>query len=69
MEPPISPVLFSILLVLSMLIMLEGGRRLAVRRRSKEVDGQRSNLGGRRCGVCPFRFADGVYFFESSIAV
>jgi len=45
MEPPVSPVLFSILLFLSMLMMLEVGRRLAVRRRSKEVDGERSNLG------------------------
>src|SRR6266576_1555446 len=45
MEPPISPVLFSIFLLLGMLIMLEVGRRLAVRRRSKEVDGERSNLG------------------------
>ena len=45
MEPPISPVLFSILLFLGMLIMLEVGRRLAVRRRSKEADSERSNLG------------------------
>ena len=45
MEPPISPVLFSILLFLGMLIMLEGGRWLAVKGRSKEVDGERSNSG------------------------
>jgi len=45
MEPPISPVLFSLLLFLGMVIMLEVGRRLAVRRRSKEADGERSNLG------------------------
>ena len=45
MEPPISPFLFSIVLFFGMLIMLETGRRLAVRRRSKEVDGERSNLG------------------------
>ena len=45
MEPPISPVLFSIFLFFGMLIMLEGGRWLAVKRRSKEVDGERSNLG------------------------
>jgi hypothetical protein len=45
MEPPISPILFSIILFLGMMIMLETGRRLAVRRRSKEVDGERSNLG------------------------
>jgi hypothetical protein len=45
MEPPISPVLFSIFLFFGMLMMLEVGRRLAVRRRSKEVDGERSNLG------------------------
>ena len=45
MEPPISPFLFSMLLFFGMLIMLEMGRRLAVRRRPKEVDGERSNLG------------------------
>src|SRR6201993_4977667 len=45
MEPPISPVLFSIFFFLGMLTMLEIGRRFAVRRRSKEVDGERSNLG------------------------
>jgi hypothetical protein len=45
MEPPISPVLFSILLFLGMLIMLEVGRRLGVWRRSKEAESERSNLG------------------------
>jgi hypothetical protein len=47
MEPPISPVLFSLFLFLGMLINagMEVGRRLAVRRRSEEVDGERSNLG------------------------
>src|ERR1700758_3844296 len=45
MEPPVSPVLYSLFLFLGMLIMLETGRRLAIRRRSKEVDGERSNLG------------------------
>jgi hypothetical protein len=45
MEPPVPPVLFSILFFVGMLIMLETGRRLAVRRRSKEVDRERSNLG------------------------
>ena len=45
MEPPISPVLFSMILFLGMLMMLEVGRRLAVRRMSKEVDDERSNLG------------------------
>jgi hypothetical protein len=45
MEPPVSPTIFSILLLLGMLTMLEMGRRIAIRRRSHEVDGERSNLG------------------------
>ena len=45
MEPPISPLLFSLLLFLGMLILLETGRRFAIRRRSKESEGERSNLG------------------------
>jgi len=45
MEPPVSPVWFSLCLFLGMLILLEGGRRLGVLRRPKEVDGERSNLG------------------------
>ena len=45
MEPPISPLLFALLLFLGMLILLETGRRLAIRRRSKESEGERSSLG------------------------
>jgi hypothetical protein len=45
MEPPVSPVLFSLFLFLGMLILLEAGRRLGVMRRPKESEGERSNLG------------------------
>lgn len=45
MEPPVSPVLFSILLFFGMLTMLEMGRRIAARRRSQELDAERGNLG------------------------
>jgi hypothetical protein len=45
MEPPISPWLYSLLLFFGMLILLETGRRLAVRRRSKEAEGERGSLG------------------------
>ena len=45
MEPPISPVLFSVLLFVGMLILLETGRRLGVRRRPKESEGERGSLG------------------------
>ena len=45
MEPPISPLLYSVLLFFGMLILLEGGRRVGLRRRSKESEGERSNLG------------------------
>lgn len=45
MEPPISPVLYSVLLLLGMLILLETGRRLGVNRRSVESEGERGGLG------------------------
>ena len=45
MEPPISAPLFAVLLFFGMLIMLETGRRFAVKRRSKESEGERSSLG------------------------
>jgi hypothetical protein len=45
MEPPISPWLFSLLLFFGMLILLETGRRLAVKRRPKEAEGERGSLG------------------------
>jgi hypothetical protein len=45
MEPPISPALFGLLLFLGMLILLETGRHLGVRRRPKESEGERSSLG------------------------
>src|ERR1700739_2432989 len=45
MEPPVSPVLYSLFLFLGMLILLETGRRLGVMRRPKESEGERGNLG------------------------
>ena len=45
MEPPISPLLFSVLLFVSMLILLETGRRFGLKRRSKESEGERGSLG------------------------
>ncbi|PYX51425.1 MAG: DUF4239 domain-containing protein [Acidobacteria bacterium] len=45
MEPPISPLLFALLLFASMLAMLELGRRLGIKRRPKESDGERGSLG------------------------
>ena len=45
MEPPVSPVLFSVLLFVGMLILLEIGRRIGVRRRPKESEGERGSLG------------------------
>jgi len=45
MEPPISPLIFAVLLFLGMLILIETGRRLAIRRRSRESEGERSSLG------------------------
>ena len=45
MEPPISALLFAVLLFLGMLILLEIGRRFGVRRRPKESEGERGGLG------------------------
>lgn len=45
MEPAVSPLGFSVLLFICMLILLETGRRLGVRRRSRESEGERSSLG------------------------
>lgn len=45
MEPPISPLLFAVLLFFGMVILLETGRRLGVTRRARESEGERSNLG------------------------
>ena len=45
MEPPVSPVLFSLFLFLGMLTLLEAGRRFGLIRRSRESEGERSNLG------------------------
>lgn len=44
MKPPIPPLLFTILLFVGMLIMLEAGRRFAIRRRPKESEGERGSL-------------------------
>ncbi len=45
MEPPISALLYAVLLFFGMLILLEAGRRLGIRRRPKESEGERGNLG------------------------
>jgi hypothetical protein len=45
MEPPISPLLFSVLLFVSMLILLETGQRFGLKRRPKESEGERGSLG------------------------
>ena len=45
MEPTIPPLVFTLLLFLGILIMLETGRRLGIARRRRESDSDRSNLG------------------------
>ena len=45
MEPPVPPLLFALILLIGMLLLLEVGRRLGVRRRPKESDGERGGLG------------------------
>ena len=45
MEPPISALLFAVLLFGGMLILLEIGRRLGIKRRPKESEGERGSLG------------------------
>jgi hypothetical protein len=41
MEPPVSPWLFAVLLFGGMLLILEVGRRLGIRRRPTESEGER----------------------------
>ena len=45
MEPPISPPLFAVLLLCGMLILLETGRRVGMKRLPKESEGERGSLG------------------------
>ena len=45
MEPPISPLLFAVLLLCGMLILLETGRRLGIKRLPQESEGERGSLG------------------------
>jgi hypothetical protein len=45
MEPPIPPLLASILLFVGMLVSLEAGRQFGVRRRPRESEGERNSLG------------------------
>ena len=45
MEPPISPLLFTLLFFSGMLILLETGRRLGIKRIPKESEGERGSLG------------------------
>lgn len=45
MEPPIPALLFALVLFIGMLLLLEVGRRLGVRRRPKESEGERGGLG------------------------
>jgi len=45
MNPPIPPLLYAVLLFAGMLIMLEAGRRLGLRRRAHESEGERGSLG------------------------
>lgn len=45
MEPPVSPIMFSVALFVGMLLLLETGRRLGMRHRPKESGEERSNLG------------------------
>lgn len=45
MKPPIPPLLFAVLFFVGMLLVLETGRRLGIRRRLKESEGERGSLG------------------------
>jgi hypothetical protein len=45
MKPPVPPLLFALLLLAGMLIFLEAGRQLGIKRRQKESEGERGNLG------------------------
>jgi multidrug transporter EmrE-like cation transporter len=51
MEPPIPAPLFAVLLFLGMLVLLEAGRRLGIRRRPMDPQGERDNLGAIEAAV------------------
>jgi hypothetical protein len=45
MKPAVPPLLFAVLLFGSMMMLLELGRRIGIRRRSTESEGERASLG------------------------
>lgn len=45
MEPPIPAILFALVLFIGMLVLIELGRRLGIKRRPKESEGERGGLG------------------------
>lgn len=45
MKPTFAPLVFAMLLLIGMMLMLEIGRRIGVRRRPMESEGERGNLG------------------------
>ena len=53
MEPPISPLVFSLLMFAAMLILLETGRRLGLRRRHNESEPERGPTAFRRQAAAP----------------
>jgi len=69
-EPPISPLLYALLLFFGMLILLEAGRRLGVRRRPKESERRARQPGyGRGRGFRAVWFDGSVHLFGSCDAV
>ena len=45
MKPPVPPLLFAMLLFVGMLTLLEIGRQIAIKRRSRESESERGSLG------------------------
>jgi hypothetical protein len=69
MEPDINALLFAVPLFGGMLILLEIGRRLGIRRRPKESEGERGSLGTIEGAMCPIWISGGIHILGRGIAV
>jgi hypothetical protein len=70
MQPPISPILFSVLLFLGMLTMLEVGRRVSIRQDRAEPNANKDRLGTIEAAMLAlFGLLIAVHILGSGVAV
>ena len=68
MEPPVSPILFAVLLFIGMLVLLETGRRFGLRRRPEASESEESSLGTIETAVFALFGLVVAFTFSSSIS-